>query len=439
MSFEIERRVLPGASAPEKPLQRWRRLWRWLPLVLLAAAFWFGRGAFRGSPSETVLELGRETFEHVWTENDPLADDGDGLGPVFNERSCVACHFQGGVGGGGTNEFNVTSFEVVATETRPTRASGVIHADAVRPEDKETFADLRREYPVENGNFSTALDPLRVAEINSPPLFGLGLVEDISDWTIRQNAMSRSFGRIGKEFRGDFEGTPSGRALEVRGGVGKFGWKSQFASLDEFVATACAVELGLSNPVRRQDEPHAHAEDTDAAYDIDHRRLRALVAFVRSLPRPEQILPTSPNERAIVEQGERIFASVGCADCHTPDLGGVEGLYSDLLLHSLIDPDESVPPYYGPVPLPPPPYVAELKEWKTPPLWGVADSAPYMHDGSAATLEAAVQQHGGNARHVRARFNNLSQDDRQRVFAFLKTLRAPQSALPVVKPQLAAR
>jgi CxxC motif-containing protein (DUF1111 family) len=64
-------------------------------------------------------------------------------------------------------------------------------------------------------------------------------------------------------------------------------------------------------------------------------------------------------------------------------------------------------------------------EWRTAPLWGVADSAPYLHDGRAATLEAAIEQHAGEAASAAARFNLLPPDQRQAVVMFLKTLRAP--------------
>src|SRR5262249_55760979 len=57
------------------------------------------------------IAAGRELFEHEWQPNDPLAH-GDGLGPVFNARSCASCHFQGGLGGGGDVEHNAMSFEV---------------------------------------------------------------------------------------------------------------------------------------------------------------------------------------------------------------------------------------------------------------------------------------------------------------------------------------
>src|SRR5947208_3435987 len=59
-------------------------------------------------------EVGRELFSHEWKPNDPRSSGGDGLGPMFNDVSCVACHKQGGVGGGGPIEKNVQVGSVFA-------------------------------------------------------------------------------------------------------------------------------------------------------------------------------------------------------------------------------------------------------------------------------------------------------------------------------------
>jgi CxxC motif-containing protein (DUF1111 family) len=68
-------------------------------------------------------------------------------------------------------------------------------------------------------------------------------------------------------------------------------------------------------------------------------------------------------------------------------------------------------------------------EWRTAPLWGVADSAPYLHDGRAATLEEAIEAHGGEAANAAGRFHELAPDQRVALIAFLKTLRAPAPEL----------
>jgi CxxC motif-containing protein (DUF1111 family) len=69
-------------------------------------------------------------------------------------------------------------------------------------------------------------------------------------------------------------------------------------------------------------------------------------------------------------------------------------------------------------------------EWKTPPLWGVADSAPYFHDGGSPTLEAAILRHRGDAVTVTKAFESLPSADREAIIGFLKSLKAPAEAKP---------
>lgn len=71
------------------------------------------------------------------------------------------------------------------------------------------------------------------------------------------------------------------------------------------------------------------------------------------------------------------------------------------------------------------------REWRTPPLWGVADTAPYLHDGRAETLEDAILWHSGEAESSRARYSDLSRQQRNLVLAFLSSLRAPNATTPV--------
>src|SRR5262245_59501110 len=124
-----------------------------------------------------------------------------------------------------------------------------------------------------------------------------------------------------------------------------------------------------------------------------------MTEFIASLDRPGSRLPQNEPARERVVLGERVFTKIGCAECHTPNLGSIEGIYSDLLLHRMGRDLQSASAYYEP--RPPdnnrpgtPGDVARPDEWRTPPLWGVADSAPYLHDGRAATLEEAITLHG---------------------------------------------
>jgi CxxC motif-containing protein (DUF1111 family) len=186
-------------------------------------------------------------------------------------------------------------------------------------------------------------------------------------------------------------------------------------------------------------------------------------------------------------EGESVFNRIGCVDCHVPDVFPVTDLFSDLLLHDMGEElqaaspapaagatlaglerlprytvkgpsNGTLPPYYssasdriptaeaiprpdrpqfprGPRPVLPDtgettgqPLVTwdDLqREWRTPPLWGVADTAPYLHDGRAKTLEEAILWHGGEAKQSRDLFAELKPAQKRQLLAFLFSLRAP--------------
>ena len=229
-------------------------------------------------------------------------------------------------------------------------------------------------------------------------------------------------------------------------------------TLREFVLTACAVELGLEVPDHRQAgdplEPDARAKGLDlTAGECD-----ALVAFVASLPAPSRQVPTGVAEADAIREGERAFAAIGCATCHTPDLGEVAGIYSDLLLHDMGADLGDTGSYGAFRPESPEPDASTLgplaegqsrerrstdsganrQEWRTPPLWGVRDSGPYLHDGRADTLDQAIALHGGQGKDPATRYFGLPPRRRQEVRAFLKSLVAPVDP-PPAQARLAKR
>jgi CxxC motif-containing protein (DUF1111 family) len=383
-----------------------------------------------------VRQAGLELFTHNWQPHDLLAHN-DGLGPVFNARSCVACHFQGGVGGGGSPKENVLAFEALPTPSRREIQAGLVHKFAVEERFSERSLVLQTLFPtVPNGVeikgtcFSERHDfnPVRTQSLNSIALFGAGWIDGISVKAITHHRMRRSVAEIGKELGGDFQGIPPGRPRILPDGrIGKFGWKAQFATLEEFVAAACANELGLGTPRMDQAKPLGEARSISASAtpDLDKTQFRALVAFVATLPRPQEIAPTEARERLRVEHGRAVFEAVGCAACHTPDLGGVTGVYSDFLLHRIVDNRKS---YTENPDVPPPPEHPLPDEWKTAPLWGVADSAPYFHDGATRTLDEAILRHEGDARAATDAYRKLPADDRGALIRFLESLKAPADA-----------
>jgi CxxC motif-containing protein (DUF1111 family) len=312
----------------------------------------------------------------------------------------------------------------------------MIRKFAVESGDLETGEVLRAAFPLFTpGPNSNAFDPLRVESINSTSLFGAGLIDGISASRITAQVGARRWSQLRKELDGSFRGGAVGRPrILADGRVGKFGWKAQFATLEEFVASACANELGLGNPLIPQAKPLGRA-DTKAptgAQDLGARELRSLVSYVGLLPRPVEVVPANHAARDRAGRGKFLFRQIGCADCHTPSIDGVEGVYSDLLLHSLEDRSRGGGGYghHNMQPVPTPEDHPQPDEWRTPPLWGVADSAPYFHDGASPTLAMAIVRHQGDAADVTRNYQELSEPDREAVVSFLQTLRAPAEAEP---------
>jgi CxxC motif-containing protein (DUF1111 family) len=430
------------ATRGRQPSKRWYRHWLWCGGALLLFGVVYGK-VFLGGPTPEQIAAGKVLFLHDWTVNDPLCDQGDGLGPVFNATSCVACHSQGGTGGGGANEHNVLAFEVDPDRDRTEVVSHVVHANAISKdfqETRRTVQDLFRLIPggvrVVSGCSVNLGDhnPVTFQEINSPALFGVGVLDKVSSLPVIMHNAKRASEKVSDEFRGNYKHNGTGFVRTLAGGqMGKFGWKGQFASVEDFVASACAMELGLTNAYKAQPIPREHNEDANAKLDMTYEQLAQLVAFVKSLPPPQQLLPSDPLAQQRAIQGEALFTRARCSDCHVKDLGDAKGVYTDFQLYTLERKDVPGAGLYGgnekrdiqfarpsTVPLP--------EHWKTPALWGVADSAPYFHDGLATTLEEAIQRHLGQAKLSHSLYNQLSPDERSMVVEFLKTLRAPQLA-----------
>jgi len=382
---------------------------------------------------ETQASAGKALFVHCWTANDPLSPNGDGLGPVFNATSCAACHFQKGVGGAGDLEHNVTTFSLPGGRGQ-NPISGVVHSYATHAEYQETLKNANPALPnVARPTLGQVLDAVKssgviltVSQRNTPALFGDNLIDAIPDSAII--AQERMQQLRWRDLDGKGDTIPVGRALHLPGGrIGKFGWKSQNASLLEFVQAACANELGLGNPGAPQPKPMTAANFVTRGHDLSNEQCEQITAFVAMLKRPIEILPQDEHGQQQAEHGRQLFTKVGCAECHVPTLSNVQGIYSDLLLHRMgaeliggggyYAPDPQFPDSPGDFPL--------TDEWRTPPLWGVADSGPYLHDGRAATLQEAITQHGGQGTQAARAFGSLSGADQLDLIEFLNTLRAP--------------
>lgn len=412
------------------------------PVVKLGGLAW--PGSRLPQVSAESFAAGQNLFNHEWTPGDPMAA-GDGVGPVFNARSCVECHSQGGGGGGGPVAHNVTVFGL-AGATAGRRADlprvGVIHTHATKPEFQETLDLVHPALPhsktiplpqlVGSGR-SPLPSGVTVTQRNTPALFGDGLLDAIPEDALHaEQRRNSALGRIVGVSRA-VDPAIRGRVARLADGrLGRFGWKGEFATLDEFVRAACANELGLSNPSKPQAISLAQVAPVTPQTDLTDAQCIQIGDYLRGLPRPIEEAPSDPTHRRAAEAGRLGFEAIGCADCHTPNLGTIAGFYSNLLLHDMGPELASSTGYYGEPPAPPSEgsgaAPTPANEWRTPPLWGVADSAPYLHDGRAATLADAIRSHRGEAAGVVARYDALPPSGQEEILAFLRTLRAPNAA-----------
>ena len=321
----------------------------------------------------------------------------------------------------------------------------------------EALQEMRRLQQEARSDLSGSTNRGRVvllrSQRNTSALFGAGVIDAIPDSVIEAAA---------KQKHEDFPRV-SGRIHQLADQkIGKFGWKAQKASLRDFTLAACANELGLDVPEHAQPDVPYEKDRKRKGHDMTEKEADVLVAYVRSLPAPIQDLPKEKQAANQIEEGREVFESAGCAVCHTPDMGDAKGVYSDFLLHdmgeqlqasgsygSILTPQEFDPlANDGPTTGSPQPgdsageqasqpgtqpqnrintpAAATSAEWRTPPLWGIRDSAPYLHDGRAATLEQAIALHGGEGSDAAIRYFMMPQKKRQRMIAFLKTLRAPE-------------
>ena len=446
---------------------------------------WAQAGDAAGAPKAKdgdAIARGRELFAREWMPNDRRSHGGDGLGPVYNERSCVGCHHKGPSGGGGGSAG--TNIEIVtpAPAGLPQSSPGFYYAfsfnygpdgfeyrigdptgttarrpGAVAPK----LAELVRIHPgfrdapgVVLHRYGNDADyrvwrewvlgqhgaiAMRSSQRNPTPLFGVGLIDAIPDTAIEAVARRKHPGWPQVKGR-------VGRLADGR--VGRFGWKAQIATLREFVLSAAAVELGLEVP------GHAQAADPRVpplkapGLDLDRDECDALTAFVRSLPAPK-VQAAVPRDDKARKGGKAVFKSIGCAECHVEKLGGAEGIYSDLLLHAM-SPELADTASYGAflagADAPPARVnpagghearragIAAEEEWRTPPLWGLRDSAPYLHDGRANTVDEAIRLHGGEATAAAQRYRQLPARDQAQLQAFLLSLAAPELPGPAPRP-----
>jgi di-heme oxidoreductase (putative peroxidase) len=275
-------------------------------------------------------------------------------------------------------------------------------------------------------------------------MYGMGLIDAIQDREIlaRHDATAAQRKRLG------IAGHPNRSGNDNT--VMRFGWKAQNKSISMFAGEAYNVEMGITNElfptpteedsdcsgpekpalsdVTRTDEDDEHNEAFTNPLHIlaDWMQFTLLMRFMDA-PQPD------PNPSFSARRGRDIFASIGCALCHTPQMQTAPttssavledrpvNLFSDLLVHHMGAglADDIVQGSAGP------------DEFRSAPLWGVGQRLFFLHDGRTSDLVAAIEAHrspatkkfpASEANAVIDNFDRLLGPDRQAVIDFLRSL-----------------
>lgn len=339
----------------------------------------------------TIWLAGREVFDRAFT-----VDDGVGT-PEMNADSCRACHQDPALGGAGGLELNVSRYAHDNGGLGP----------FVDPPGGQGLSKLRPPLVFGRENYpTTGPEPADVFEQRqTPSALGLGLLDAVPEAEILANedpTDSNGDGIFGVA-----------RVLTIGGGseIGRFGWKSQVPRLADFVRDAMAGETGITTSDNGRGFGISSDADATGDPELSDTDILNMAFFLRNLGPPLRKNPTDSQ----VLQGEVIFSTLMCDRCHVPTLQSTLGpvnAYTNLLLHDVM------PANYRGMEEP----GAPAGFFRTPPLWGIGETAPYMHDGRAEDLVQAIEHHDSEAAASAAGFAALSQSDKDALIAFLEDL-----------------
>ncbi len=397
--------------------------------------------------------VGNSFFNENWVAAKASTTGRDGLGPLFNARSCSACHFKDGRGRppepgvpmqtmilrvsipGNDRQHGPKPHPIYGGQLQTNGTPGAVPECEIRVDydeipgtyaDGETYSLRRPRYTVSKTAHGELPPDLQWSARVAPAMIGLGLLEAIPGNVVLSHADPDDADRDGI----------SGRVNRVpdlrRGGmvVGRFGWKAEQPTVLQQTAGAFNEDMGLTSSLVPSGShatlPPKSGVSNSAEPEVKEATLDAVALYSRALAVPARRNWNSPE----VSHGRSLFTQLQCAACHMPELrtGASADLpevasqtihpFTDLLLHDMgegLSDDR-------------PSFEATGREWRTPPLWGaglvrkVNGHTQFLHDGRARNFSEAVLWHGGEAERAREQFRNLRREDRQALLAFLESL-----------------
>lgn len=391
-------------------------------LVGGAAACWADDGLNRA--------IGKALFDRQWVPAPSSTKANDGLGPLFNARSCAQCH-----GAATAGRIEVMPDRRLLSRGAVIRLSGPdgagdphfgaqIQTDAIPGFGSEAEVQLTWR------TSTLTLADGTVVDLREPDATLEGLETPLSESTSKTLLLASSLRAAARLDRIDIQALEKqpadvqagGRlSRDKEGNVLVFGHKASERTLEDIVATAFSRDLGLATSQRR--EPGGDCTVQQAACrnaingvdasggEISKEIVGAIADYVRSL---DKIAAPSRQDEA---EGARVFEESGCRACHTPLMpakrGGEVALYSDLRLHDMGEGLSGLVEAAG----------QSSKEWRTAALIGLGErlraGATLMHDGRARNIAEAVLWHAGEAENARDAYKGLARDQREALERFL--------------------
>ncbi|MFA5955315.1 di-heme oxidoredictase family protein [Hyphomicrobium sp.] len=382
--------------------------------LLLALAFLAGLGSSPGRSDPLDAAVGKALFDRQWIPAPSSTNGTDGLGPLFTSRSCTGCHSRGEGAHIVTRDDGAP--DIAGAVVRFGKADGTtdpyygleLQTNAVPGLKPEGAARFLPDFKY-NLNGPPLSEGVHAGARLAPPLFGRAAFDDVSDEDILARAAANAHG--GGPIKGRVNVTPHG--------IGRHGWKAAQVSIEEQVAHAFAFDIGLSSPLFplpygdcTKLEMACLASANGESSLFDGRELSsAMVNVVASYLKTLRARP--------LRDASALFASTGCSACHVPSLKTRDGreipAFTDLLLHDMgpaLDDGVGEPG-------------VKSFEWRTAPLINgrlPPEKRRYLHDGSAATVNDAIEKHCGEAEHSRILFEALTVDDKKRLVDYVNGL-----------------
>lgn len=396
---------------------------------------------------------GNSLFNQNWVTAPASTTARDGLGPLFNARSCSGCHFKDGRGQAPAFDDELSTGLLFRLSVFGTDSNGsnlpdpnyggqfqddVIQNVSVEGKIRITYTPLVMNYPDGSSvslqapeysfidlNYGPMASDVQVSPRVANQMIGLGLLDAIPESSLLSYADENDNNADGISGKPNYVYDIATQSEKL----GRFGWKSNQPNLKQQVAAAFSGDLGITSSLFPNENcppgVDCSAIANGGSPEIPEDNLDKVTLYSATLAVPARRDYDTKN----VLEGKQLFESVNCIACHIPEFTtgsyAIEALenqiirpYTDLLLHDMGSglADNT------------PDFKATGNEWRTPPLWGIGlietvnSHTNLLHDGRARNIEEAILWHGGEATKSKEDFMALSLTDRTKLIDFIQSL-----------------